>query len=1084
MGKLMNFFKKAAVLALLSLITSKAEAIDTFELLNIDLPNRFIKEIYDSKTYLWIGTARGLVRFDKRSKAIQVYTTGNGLPDDFISSIAASENESEIYVGTAGGLAQIDLGKNKITSFTKKNSKLSDNSVNSVYLFKGQLFIGTTYGIDIFSIHTNQWKAYTAIEGLAGGNIQEITSDGNYIWAGGADGISYFDINEDSWYSFGVDNGLTSNLVTSITADSDVVWTGTMGGGLARFDRSAQRFETYTTEEGLIDDNIQKLVDDGKYLWVGTFGGLTRLDKNRLLFVNYDTRNGLTEASIMAGLVQGDLVYTGTDGGGVYTMEKGFPEISLLTKKTGYARKGEIEIYGSILGKNNIKNLNLSYKLIQTADEFDYSNVKTVEKWVEVKNVNKAKSAETRFTVIKTAEMADGKYLVKAEIEDDKGNTNESTGMIIVDNKPPSIDLLFRPPAEGEKTAVVTGTYKELNLAALDIKIGNKTVIPEISRQSRRFRFNYPLDSAGKIFVTASDTGLNETKIERDFIIDRDPPELEINPVDIASIKGNIVEITGTVKDANFDRIVILPDNVEAVVKATGADSYTWSAKTQVKKEGKYAYQVSASDKMTNSIVKTVEIDFVSKITIVELRKENLPEFTLKNEIDFSGIILGPPLKDFFLYNKTNDRKTQINLKNDKSFSVIIPLVEGKNEFKMEKIFSDGHTEEDSFVILYSIEKVKASLDLGTNSFREKLVTLRGRYDQGIRKVLVNNKPVNMNEAEKSFTIEHMLNDGKNNIVLSWFDELNRLEKMEYTLHLDTIAPDIYIRSLPDKTSLKTIKVKGKVTDNVASLVSGYPAVEIQKLDMTTGEFEAIVKLEDGSNNIHFSALDPAGNKKEVLFQIEVDKSFPEKEFKETAMTDELDFLRNELEKLRKELQNRPVIRSTAAGSGGGYPVRVNLPDAPGLYLVPMAGKIKSYELTARVYLGNESLGVIIAKYNGKNPQEVSRVLVPSPRLFNLISTSKNSNLMDKIIQSAGMAFQVQKTGLNVQKSILQYLIRSRSFKEVVQIGNDSIIMTNTGMGIVISGNQLNGNQVKTNAGVDELIVGYVTGKGINFLRY
>jgi len=1054
----------------------------TFQTWDVNLPNRSIKEIYETKNYIWTGTARGLARYDKGSKKIQVYNSQNGLPDDFVTSIAVDSDDQYVYVGTIGGVAQIDLKNNKILTFTKKNSKLSDNHVNSVYTFHEQLFIATSLGVDIYNQATNQWKAYTAIEGLAGGNVQTLSSHGNNVWAGGGDGISYYDRNEDAWFSFGADNGLNSSLVTSIAVNTDAVWVGTMGGGVSRFDRSSMRFDAYTTEEGLIDDSVQSLADDGKYLWIGTFGGLSRLDKSSLVFTNYDSRKGLSEASVTASMVSGDVLYCGTDGGGVFTLEKSIPQIEFRIDHTGYARKGEIEIYASILSKESIKKLDLNYKLIATADEFDYTNVATVQKWTPVKNINTSKSDDTRLTVIKTNDLQDGKYLFKGEIEDSKGNTNESTGTFIVDNKAPTFDLVFRPPDEGEKSAVVSGSYKELNLKQLDVKIGNKTVIPEINRQTRRFHFNYPLDSTDKINITMEDIGKNSVTVVKDFILDRDPPVLEIDPVDISKIRSNVVAITGRVKDANMDRVVVLPDNVEAILKPVGGEAYTFIAKASIKKEGKYAYQITASDKMSNTTIKTLEIDFVSKITIVDLRKDLIPEFTLKDTFELSGNILGPPLKEFYLMDKSRDRKYELKTKKDKSFSENIALRDGDNNFSLVKVYDDDRREEDSFKITYSNGKVKASFDPGANSFKEKLVTLRGKFDRGIRKIFLDDKPAAMNFDGKDFTVEVTLKDGKNSMVLSWLDELNRLDKKEYTFFLDNKPPELFVRALADQTSLKSIKVRGSVSDNVAASIGGYPGVEIQKIDPKTGEFEAIVKLETGSNNIYFTSVDPAGNKKETMFHVDVDKSFPESEVKQGALSEEVDFLRNELARLRRELKERPAQGSPAQADIST--LRIDLPKYPGLFMVPMAGKIKSYTLTAKVYLGSESLGPILAQYNGKNPLELSRILVPSPQLFGLISASKFRSETEGIIRSFANAYHLQQDVVFIRKMILQYLIRTQMFRETMEINGAVIFLTNNGSGIVISNGVINAQGIKNGSGVSELLVGNVSGAGIGFQRF
>lgn len=1076
----------AAIIVAQGAMTGKIEAqAQDFNRWDPGIAGAFTKEIKNTGNTIWVGTSAGLFRYDKKSNKVTRYTVADGLPDNYITSIVSEPGEKSVWIGTPSGIAQLVLATGKVTAFTQKNSKLTDNRVNALYLLRSELFIGNGYGIDIFDIEKNQWRSYTAIEGLAGANIQVIDYDGSYIWAGGMDGISYYDPNEDFWDYYGVDNGLNSSLVTSLSIDPDAIWVGTMGGGVSRFDRSALRFEPYTTEEGLIDDSVQYLLDDGRYLWIGTFGGLSRMDKFTLVFRNYDSRSGLEELSITSGIISGEKIYAGTEGGGIFEFNKGTPQIEFLAEKSGYSQKGKLDIYGNIKSSASLKEMTFEYRQVEAADIYGYTPVSGDVKSVSVNLDPKKSGFEALLTTLNTSEMADGKYLIRISALDSADNHNESSGMVIVDNTPPEINLFFREPEKGDRTAAVSGTYNEVNLAYLSVKIGSRPVSPIINKQTRRFRFDYPVDSNQQIYVEAGDTAMNTMQIERSFIIDKDPPQLTIDEVDIAKIVSNVVEISGTVKDENIDEVMVMPDQVIAELTPTGGDVYRFSAKASIRKEGVYTYQVIANDKSGKTTTKTLEVNFVSKITIVEIRRDKLTEFTLRDHVSVEGNVLGPPLREFYALVESTGEKFPIEIRDDKSFAQKVKLSPGNNKVKIIKLYEDGLREEDEYIIESSNKAVGASFELETDTFSVDTLSLTGRYDRGITSVFVNDKKVSLEPTTQTFQASLKLKAGPNKVKLSWLDELGRVGRKDVTLKLDTKEPSLFVRRPPTKTGLKTVRIIGKISDDNDFEILGYPNVTIRKISPETGEFEADAALSEGTNSITIVGRDLAGNHIEKVFSIEQNDTYPMTEINDEALSDEVAFLRAELERLREELKNRPVTSVAKAPPSGQVSfVRAELPQTPGLYWVPMAGKIKSYSLTAKVYLGSEEFGDMLAAYNGKEARNISRVLVPNPQLFSLLSGTPHRESMEDIIRSCTQAMNQSPSADYVRKTVLQKLLRARLLKEVKEVQGKSIFVLTNGTGLVIQTSTKDISAATArDAGVSELLATAVSSNGITFRR-
>ena len=147
------------------------------------------------------------------------------------------------------------------------------------------------------------WNSYDASDGFpltaVAGMAQD--RDGN-LWFGGRGGIVRYD--GQTWKQFTPEHGLPRDWVWPMILDRDgFLWLGmgslSPGGhaGVARFDPSAQGppvFETFTTEDGLVDDNVMTIFEDRDgNIWFGTSSGVSRYTKSSGEWTNYTTEDGL-----------------------------------------------------------------------------------------------------------------------------------------------------------------------------------------------------------------------------------------------------------------------------------------------------------------------------------------------------------------------------------------------------------------------------------------------------------------------------------------------------------------------------------------------------------------------------------------------------------------------------------------------------------------------------------------------------------------------------------------------------------------------------------------------------------------------
>jgi diguanylate cyclase (GGDEF)-like protein len=194
----------------------------------------------------WIGTDKGLVRWDARGPAVE--TSAQGLPGEFITDLLEVQTPMgpELWASTIGGIARR---------------------------------------------RGDRWESFGNQPGLTYYRVQCLAADlddqgRNRIFAGADGGLVIFE--NGAWRQYGVKDGLPHSIVTSLVASMDkdgtrCLWVGTRGGGLVRLKQG--RWKTFGTKEGLPNVSVYGLAasesrNGKRWLWVALLGarGLARLD--------------------------------------------------------------------------------------------------------------------------------------------------------------------------------------------------------------------------------------------------------------------------------------------------------------------------------------------------------------------------------------------------------------------------------------------------------------------------------------------------------------------------------------------------------------------------------------------------------------------------------------------------------------------------------------------------------------------------------------------------------------------------------------------------------------------------------------
>lgn len=328
-----------------------------------------IYSIYiDKEGRQWIGTLRGGVNILDRNrslfKTISYHQGRTEDVNDFILSLC-EDDRSNLWIGTDGaGLRYWDKQKNLFTKYVHSEAPTSvgSNFITGITRdYKNDIWISAWFGgINKLNRKTNTFSHYTCYNPFRNSderNIWQIYEDGKrrlwasasnvghlYLYNRPADTFELFDtaiidlqvLAEDrSGVLWGGNFDCLIRIdpekkkhrtfyigypVRSIHEDKNHnFWVGTEGGGLLLFDREKGVFREMTTKEGLPNNAILRILEDGKgNLWLSTYYGLCRYDPVSKTLRNFTQADGLqsNQFSFNAALIakNGEFLFGGIKG--------------------------------------------------------------------------------------------------------------------------------------------------------------------------------------------------------------------------------------------------------------------------------------------------------------------------------------------------------------------------------------------------------------------------------------------------------------------------------------------------------------------------------------------------------------------------------------------------------------------------------------------------------------------------------------------------------------------------------------------------------------------------------------------------
>jgi len=268
----MTYDRSVIILLLLSLQAFSGDRLSSFTSVDpqLQLSHDCISCILqDSRGFLWIGTERGLDKYDGYNITEYLHDPDNprSISHNFIRTIFEDPADSGkvLWIGTkGGGLDRYDRETNEFSSFQHHPddpTSLSHSDVKCIFKDrKGIYWIGTEGG-----------------------------------------GLQQFDRTTEKFFPHNFNQngsiGLSYGYVFSMCEDhQDLLWIAAGGEGLYQYDRRTGKYYRYTSDpkdQDSLPYNVFAVCEDSEHdLWIGTQYGLRGYDRESDAIIRFPFKNG------------------------------------------------------------------------------------------------------------------------------------------------------------------------------------------------------------------------------------------------------------------------------------------------------------------------------------------------------------------------------------------------------------------------------------------------------------------------------------------------------------------------------------------------------------------------------------------------------------------------------------------------------------------------------------------------------------------------------------------------------------------------------------------------------------------------
>ncbi|MBN2806429.1 MAG: hypothetical protein JXR22_07200, partial [Prolixibacteraceae bacterium] len=272
-------------------------------------PHPVLCMVKDHQNSYWFGTNDGLYSFHPLNQTLNRFSTiskqPNPLSNNYINTLFIDAN-TNLWIGTKKGLNRYNKSRHDFEQIDDTQLNISEDILCINEDRHQQIWVGTAHN-GLKMIH-NTPKGFHA-EHILDGAISDVYADkDNRLWVAHSDesGIDLielknFQTDKPRYSTFKNDpldqHSLSDNSVYRFFEDQcGDLWIGTFGNGINYFSPRAKAFhhvtEQYNKERSIYNNLVNCFFEEEEFLWIGTEGGLDRLNKSTGKFEHFHHQPG------------------------------------------------------------------------------------------------------------------------------------------------------------------------------------------------------------------------------------------------------------------------------------------------------------------------------------------------------------------------------------------------------------------------------------------------------------------------------------------------------------------------------------------------------------------------------------------------------------------------------------------------------------------------------------------------------------------------------------------------------------------------------------------------------------------------
>lgn len=263
----------------------------------------------------WLGTVKGLIRFNTDTKSVYMLSEEKGLPNNIIRQIIFDKDQN-LWGGTyRGGIFHLTDGL--ATTFSE-NDGLSTDIISSVGQLSENTFIFGNENGKLDLLRNDEITLYNEKISLPEDRLKHVFVDkSKHVWVSTYGGLYRFDGANVRKYN--TSNGFPDNYIRMAFQDSgNNIWIGTKNSGLIKLSEDGEVINNVRLEDGLTSNYIMSIAEDeNNLLIVGTINGINYLENGQVT-KNLTVENGLPSNFSFSTLSIGDDLWIASNDGLIY----------------------------------------------------------------------------------------------------------------------------------------------------------------------------------------------------------------------------------------------------------------------------------------------------------------------------------------------------------------------------------------------------------------------------------------------------------------------------------------------------------------------------------------------------------------------------------------------------------------------------------------------------------------------------------------------------------------------------------------------------------------------------------------------